>query len=168
MAGKTHAILNDTRKMYYLHYPDFSGLCPKQLVEPSFLAYICGTAPFCHSSKQSDCSMECDHYTQKIHIQAHTTTESSDCWKVFADTGARRNFRVRATPLGVLFGSSSAGEPSAGHQAPSLQEQQQTTCNQLMKLLCITCDHSAASVQYAFLQTVSRDEEPPWRQLSCN
>lgn len=56
---KGHAILNDTRKMCYRNYPDlfiyflFFGLHSKQLVELSLLAYICGSAPPCHSSKKN-------------------------------------------------------------------------------------------------------------------
>lgn len=73
---KGHAILNDTRKMCYRNYPDlfiyflFFGLHSKQLVELSLLAYICGSAPPCHSSKktkkkQSDCSVERCHDIKK-------------------------------------------------------------------------------------------------------
>lgn len=67
VAEKRHRILNDTRKMYYRHHPDFFGRRSAQLVEASFLEYICGSAHPCHSSKQSDCSVECTITSNNAH-----------------------------------------------------------------------------------------------------
>lgn len=58
-----HFLIRRTKCIVGIRLHFFGPHC-KQLVAPSFLAYICVTALMCHSSKQSDCSVECDHYIQ--------------------------------------------------------------------------------------------------------